>query len=104
MGLQIGGRLTGACLELISRANIDEDQIIDVMTRETAIKDPAVYRQMKYTWIDPNGTLRRAVLEADSELWRDQGLLPAAVDLSQVYDDRYREFALQYLGEYQPPR
>jgi NitT/TauT family transport system substrate-binding protein len=83
---------------------IDQDQVIDVLTKETAIKDPTVYRQMKYSWIDPNGTMRRATLEADSELWHEQGLLPAAVDLGQVFDDRYRQFALQYLGEYQPPR
>ncbi|HZS02649.1 MAG TPA: ABC transporter substrate-binding protein [Chloroflexota bacterium] len=83
---------------------IDQDQVIDVLTQETAIKDPAVYRQMKYSWIDPNGTMRRSVIESDSELWHEQGLLPAAVDLSQVFDDRYRQFALQYLGEYQPPR
>jgi hypothetical protein len=28
----------------------------------------------------------------------------APIDLSGVVDDRYRQFAIQYLGEYRPPR
>jgi NitT/TauT family transport system substrate-binding protein len=110
MGPMVGERFLVAYLRAVRaylnafEYGIDQDEIVDIMTRETAIKDPAVYRQMKYAWIDPNGVMKRAVLEADSELWREQGLLPAAVDLGQVVDDKYRQFALQYLGEYEPPR
>jgi hypothetical protein len=40
---------------------------------------------------------------ADAELLRDLGLMPA-VDLGPMFDDRYRQFAVQYLGEYRPPQ
>ncbi|HLI26275.1 MAG TPA: ABC transporter substrate-binding protein [Chloroflexota bacterium] len=83
---------------------IDQDAIIDILTRETPIKDPAVYRKIKYGWVDPNGVVNPAMLQADAEFYREMGLLAGPVDLSQAFDDRYRQFAVQYLGEYRPPR
>lgn len=83
---------------------INLDAIIDVLTQETAIKDPAVYRPIKYSWIDPDGVIVPAELAGDAELFRELGLLPVPVDLSQAFDDKYRQFAVQYLGPYQPPR
>jgi NitT/TauT family transport system substrate-binding protein len=110
LGPQVGERFLVAFLRA-TRAylnafeyGVDQDEIIDILTKETAIKDPAVYRQMHYPWLDPNGALNHASFEADNELWRDLGLMPTAADLSPVFDDKYREFAVQYLGEYQPPR
>jgi NitT/TauT family transport system substrate-binding protein len=110
LGPQVGERFMVAYLRA-TRAyvnafeyGVDEDAIIDILGQETAIKDPAVYRQMHYPWLDPNGALNRASFEADNELWHDLGLMPNAADLSQVFDDKYRQFAVRYLGEYQPPR
>ena len=82
---------------------IDQEAAIAALVQETTIKDPAVFRQIKYPWVDPNGLVSRAALEADAELLRDLGLMPA-VNLSNVFDDRYRQFAVQYLGEYRPPQ
>jgi NitT/TauT family transport system substrate-binding protein len=83
---------------------IDQDAVIDVMVKETALKDPAVYRRIPYGWTDPNGILRRASVDADAQLFYDLGLLREPVDLSQAYDDQYRQAAVRDLGEYQPPR
>jgi NitT/TauT family transport system substrate-binding protein len=83
---------------------IDEDAIIDILIQETPIKDAAIYRQIKYAWVDPNGRLGRAQLEADVELLRDIGALTASPDLGAMIQDRYRQLAVQHLGEYRPPR
>jgi len=32
------------------------------------------------------------------------GLYANPIDLSQAFNDSYRQFAVQYLGEYRPPR
>jgi hypothetical protein len=82
---------------------IDQDAIIQILTQETVIKDPAVYRQIKYNWVDPNGVFSSAALQADAELFYDLGLM-GPVDLSPVFEDRYRQFAVEYLGEYRPPQ
>jgi len=83
---------------------IDQDAIIRIMVDNTPIKDPAIYRQIKYTWIDPNGVVNRASLESDIELLRDLGIAQTPIDLGPMFEDKYRQFAVQYLGEYQPPR
>jgi NitT/TauT family transport system substrate-binding protein len=83
---------------------VDQDEIIDILTRETLLKDAAVYRQIKYSWVDPNGVVGQASLEARAQVFRDLGVLTTPVDLAQALDDHYRNFAVGYLGEYRPPR
>jgi NitT/TauT family transport system substrate-binding protein len=83
---------------------IDQDSVIEVLVKETTLKDPAVYRRISYGWTDPNGVLRRASIENDAQLFYELGLLREPVDLSQAFDDQYRRAAIQLVGEYQPPR
>jgi len=82
----------------------DLDAIIEVLVRETPLKDATLYRQIKYSWVDPDGYVSREAIEADGRLLHELGLLPAPPDLSAAFDDHYRQFAVQYLGPYQPPR
>jgi NitT/TauT family transport system substrate-binding protein len=83
---------------------IEQEVIIDILVKHTPLKDPAVHRQSRHHWIDPNGALNRAALEGDVAFLVQQGVLPAPIDLAPALVDRYRQFAVQYLGEYQPPR
>ncbi len=83
---------------------VDEDAIINVLTAETFLKDPATYRQIKYSWVDPNGVVGQTSLEARAEIFRDLGVITTAPDIGGAIDDRYRQFAVRYLGEYRPPR
>ena len=82
---------------------VEQDAIIDILTRETIIKDPAVYRQIKFAWVDPNGVFARTALQGDADLFAELGLM-GPLDLSATFDDRYRQFAVDYLGEYRLPR
>jgi NitT/TauT family transport system substrate-binding protein len=82
---------------------IDQDAVIAVLTRETGIKDPEVHRQSKYPWQNPNGEVNREVLQADADFFTELGLM-GQIDISPSFDDKYRQFAVSYLGEYQPPR
>jgi NitT/TauT family transport system substrate-binding protein len=83
---------------------IDQEEIIDILVRHTTLKDPAVYRQSRHHWIDPNGVLNRATLEGDVAFLVQHGVIPAPIDLAPAFADGYRQYAVQHLGEYQPPR
>jgi NitT/TauT family transport system substrate-binding protein len=82
---------------------IDQDAVIEVLTRETGIKDPEVHRQSKFPWHNPNGEVNREALQADADFFADLGLM-SHTDVSPAFEDKYRQFAVRYLGEYQPPR
>ena len=110
MGPMVGERFMVAYLRAVRDVlnafeyGVDQEAIIDILVRETAIKDAAVYREIKYSWVDPNGVLSRSSLQADADLLRDLGVAQQPIDLSQAFDDRYRQFAVDYLGEYKAPR
>jgi NitT/TauT family transport system substrate-binding protein len=83
---------------------VDQEAIIDILVKHTTLKDPAVHRQSRHHWIDSNGTLNWGTLERDVAFLVQQGVLPAPIDLAPSFVDRYRQVAVQYLGEYQSPR
>jgi len=110
LGPQVGERFMVAYLRGVRdylnafEYEIDQDAIIRIMTENTPIKDPAIFRQIKYTSMDPNGVLNRAGLESDIALLRELGIAQTPIDIGAAFEDRYRQFAVQYLGEYRPPR
>ena len=110
LGPMVGERFMVAWLRAVRayinafEYGVDQDEIIDILTRETTIKDPAVFRQIKYSGVDPNGVMAPDALAADVRLFAERGVLPNPPDIRQAIDDRYRQFAVQYLGEYQPPQ
>jgi NitT/TauT family transport system substrate-binding protein len=109
LGPQVGERFMVAWLRAsrdLTNAmeyGIDEDAVIRILTENTPIKDPEVHRQSKYPWRNPNGEVNSAVLQADANFFAELGLM-SQVDISPAFEDRYRQFAVSYLGEYQPPR
>ncbi|HEY7060650.1 MAG TPA: ABC transporter substrate-binding protein [Chloroflexota bacterium] len=109
LGPQVGERFMVAWLRAgrdflnAMEYGIDQDAVIAILTRETGIKDPEVHRQSKYPWHNPNGEVNREALQTDADFFADLGLM-APTDVSPAFDDRYRQFAVSYLGEYQPPK
>jgi NitT/TauT family transport system substrate-binding protein len=81
-----------------------KDGIVDVLTRYTAVKDPALYADMAFAAIDPDGRIDLAALELDLQYYLAKGFVQQPVDLQQIVDNRYADYALARLGPYQPPR
>ncbi|HZR97976.1 MAG TPA: ABC transporter substrate-binding protein [Chloroflexota bacterium] len=82
----------------------DRDAVIDVLVRNTAVKDRQIYQRMRTNWADPNGRVNTANMSADAAIYVAGGQMPQVPDLSRAYEPRFAEFAVSYLGEYQPPR
>ena len=109
LGPQVGERFMVAWLRAgrdfmnAFEYGVDQDAVINILTRETGIKDPEVHRQSKFPWHNPNGEVNRDSLQVDADLFAELGLMERT-DISASFDDKYRELAVRYLGEYQPPR
>jgi ABC-type nitrate/sulfonate/bicarbonate transport system substrate-binding protein len=80
--------------------NQGRDDVIDVLTRHTPVKDASLYTQMGYAYIDPNGHVDQQSLAEQLEWYLQQGQVTGTVDLSQMMDRTFVDHAMQRLGRY----
>jgi ABC-type nitrate/sulfonate/bicarbonate transport system substrate-binding protein len=76
----------------------NQDEVIEVLTRYTTIKDPAIFKQMPAHGVDPNGRVSTESLQADQEWFLARGLQQAPVSMDQVVAHQYVNAALETLG------
>lgn len=81
---------------------INKAQIIDILVRNTTLKDAALYEQILPPGLNPDGAISVPTLQGDIEWYRQHGVLPADFDITRVIDNQYVDYALQQLGKYQP--
>ncbi|HLH23450.1 MAG TPA: ABC transporter substrate-binding protein [Chloroflexota bacterium] len=77
------------------------DAVIKALATYTPIKDPAAYERMRPAGLNPDGTLAVQSIRDDLAYYERTGSVREAVDLSQVVDTSFQEFALGQLGPYQ---
>jgi ABC-type nitrate/sulfonate/bicarbonate transport system substrate-binding protein len=79
--------------------DVNREQIVDVLARNTVVQDRALYTAMIPHQVDRNGQLNREGLAADLEWYAAHGYLTgAAPDLNTVIDMRFVDYALGQLG------
>jgi NitT/TauT family transport system substrate-binding protein len=78
----------------------DREAVIDVLIRNTALKDRALYDRMLWVYMDPNLTLDEADLRATMQWFVDRGLTDRPTDLNVAVDKRFADHALRTLGPY----
>jgi NitT/TauT family transport system substrate-binding protein len=80
------------------------DDVIKILTDRTAIKDPAVYREVTANGVDPNGKIGVASMAKDLAFYRAQGAIEVAVTAEQTVDPSFAAEAVRQLGPYRPAR
>jgi NitT/TauT family transport system substrate-binding protein len=78
------------------------DAIIQILAKHTAVKDPAVYERLRPPGLDPDGKLVLDSMRDDLAYYQQTGLVREQVDLAQLIDTSYQEYAVQQLGPYHP--
>jgi len=76
------------------------DEVIDILIRNTSVKDPAIYRQMTPPYINPNGRVNAAKLAEAQDWFAAHGYVPQKADMAALIDMQFVDYALQTLGEY----
>jgi NitT/TauT family transport system substrate-binding protein len=77
------------------------DEVVQILTKHTVVKDPRDYEQMRPAGLDPDGRLELASIQQDLDYYERSGLVTTHVDLARVIDPSFQEYALQTLGPYQ---
>jgi NitT/TauT family transport system substrate-binding protein len=83
------------------RHNRDRAGIISILTRYTPVRDAALYDDMGFTYIDPNGRVGEASIAEQLQWYTQQGRVTQPVDLRQVIDLSFADYAVQRLGHYE---
>jgi NitT/TauT family transport system substrate-binding protein len=75
-------------------------ELTKILIKNTSVKDPALYTQMVFPRLDPNGKLNVAGMEDDVEWWMSAGVIKGSVKVGRVVNTSYVENALKKLGLY----
>jgi NitT/TauT family transport system substrate-binding protein len=74
--------------------------IVQILVKNTSVKDAALYDKMVMPGIDPNGRARKASLSTDQDWFLAAGSQKTKADLDKAVDNQYADWAAQRLGTY----
>lgn len=75
----------------------NKDAVIAILTKYTAIKDPAIYKRIVPPAINPNAELNLDSIKDSVAAWVARGTVKA-VEIDKVVDTQYLQYAWQQLG------
>lgn len=81
-------------------AGPNADEIINILTQSTEIKDPALYRQMVPNGCNPDGKVNEASLKRNLQVFKEEGLIRGDVKVEQVVDHSFVDAVVKELGPY----
>lgn len=82
------------------KVSAKHDEIVQILARNTTVKDVSLYDKMAMPGIDANGRARKASLAVDQDWFLQSGAQKLKADLDKVVDNQYADWAVQRLGTY----
>jgi NitT/TauT family transport system substrate-binding protein len=79
----------------------NKDEIIEVMTKYTALKDPAVWEKVGVTGLNPNGQMFVEDIKKQYEMYKANGAIVGEIDFNEVVDMSITNEVVELLGEYE---
>lgn len=80
---------------------IDQDEIIDIMTKHTALKDAELWKKVYVTGLHPDGKMFIDDIYRQYETYKENGAIDGEVDLEKAIDTSMVERALEIIGTYE---
>lgn len=79
---------------------INKDEIIEIMTKHTALKDPELWEKVNVTGLDPDGKMFIDDIEKQFNVYKENGAIRGEVDLDKAIDTSITEKAVETIGAY----
>ena len=77
-----------------------KDEIIDIMTEYTALKDAKVWEDVFVTGLDPNGKMFIGDIRDQYEMYKKNGAIRGEFKFDEAIDTSVTEKAVEIIGEY----
>jgi NitT/TauT family transport system substrate-binding protein len=84
--------------------NKGKAEVIQILGAATGVADPAVYDKIVLPGLNPDGHVFKESVAEDQRWFLQLGLQREPVDIDQLVDSQFVDYALQQLGRYQPPQ
>jgi NitT/TauT family transport system substrate-binding protein len=79
----------------------DKDEIISIMTKHTALKDPEVWKKVGVTGLNPNGQMFVEDIKKQYDMYKTNGAISGDLSIDEVVDMSLVEEVLEIIGEYE---
>lgn len=79
---------------------VDRQNVVDILTRYTTLKDPALFDRIVTDPVATSGTLPIQQLQEDVDWYQANGSIQGKLDLASVVDTQFTTYAIQQLGPY----
>ncbi|WP_425352574.1 ABC transporter substrate-binding protein [Halobacillus andaensis] len=76
-------------------------EIIDIMTKHTALKDPEIWEKVSITGLDPNGRMFIEDIKKQYDMYDRNGATRGEFDFDKSIDTSLTEKAVDIIGEYE---
>ncbi|GAB4242576.1 MAG: aliphatic sulfonate ABC transporter substrate-binding protein [Thermoleophilia bacterium] len=80
-----------------------QDEIINVLVENTFVDDPELWKTMRPTGLNPDGTVNTEAVARDQRFYVEKGLVENPAPIEKVVDNSFAEYAVEVLGPYEPP-
>ena len=74
------------------------DELVSILTKNTSVKNPELYRDMVFPGLDPNGRLNVEGMKQDVAWWVSAGRMKESVPVEKLVDTSYAEQAVAALA------
>lgn len=78
-------------------------EVLELISRITAIRDLSLLERISPAWMDPNGSVNTASLRFVQHWYLERGDLTSEVDVDQIVDPSFADYALSRIGRYPTP-
>jgi NitT/TauT family transport system substrate-binding protein len=95
-----GVRFYNRALKNSRLAGETAEEVIDIMTEYSNIKDKALMREITPHGCHPDGKINVASLRKDLDFYASQGLIEGKIDLDAIIDMSFVDEAMKTLGPY----
>jgi NitT/TauT family transport system substrate-binding protein len=80
----------------------DREDVITIFQEHNVLRDRALYDVVPWPAVNPDGRVNAEAIMAAQDWFAAHGYVPRKVDLSQVIDNQFAEYAVAQLGPYRP--
>jgi NitT/TauT family transport system substrate-binding protein len=78
-----------------------KDEIIEIMTEYTALKDPSLWENVGVTGLNPNGEMFIDDIKNQYDMYKENGATRGELDFDKAIDTSTTEKAVEIIGEYE---